>query len=53
MVAFFTHFWTFNMPITLSPAQPYFQTSLFALGLTAAVAIVGVWLARTPDTAVQ
>ena len=49
MVAFFTHFWTFNMPITLSAAQPYFQTSLFALGLVAAMAIAGVWLARTPD----
>ncbi len=46
LCAFFTHFWTFGMPITLNGSRQYFQTSLFALGLIAAMAVVGLMLAR-------
>lgn len=46
MVAFFTHFWTFAMPITLSASHQYFQTSLFVLGVIVAIAVAGVLLAR-------
>ena len=46
LCAFFTHFWTFGMPITLNGSRQYFQTSLFAMGLIAAMAVVGFMLAR-------
>jgi len=46
MVAFFTHFWTFNMPLTLSTERQYFQLSLFVLGVVVAIAVTGVALAR-------
>jgi len=45
-VAFFTHFWTFGMPITFVASRQYFQTSLFALGVVVAIAIAGLVLAR-------
>lgn len=35
--AFFIHFWTFGMPITLNASRQYFQTSLFAMGLIVAM----------------
>ncbi len=46
IVAFFTHFWTFGMPLTLNTSRQYFQTSLFALGVVVAIAVAGFVLAR-------
>ncbi len=50
MIALFTHFWTFTMPLTLSSDRQYFQLSLFVLGVVMAIACVGVVLARGSAT---
>lgn len=46
IAAFTTHFWTFGMPLTLNASRQDVQTSLFALGLIALAALVGLLLAR-------
>jgi hypothetical protein len=47
IVGFFCHFWTWGVAITLDPARPYFETSIVALALVAAIAITGFTLARS------
>ena len=46
IAAFFTHFWTFGMPITFTTSRQYFQTSLFVLGIVVAMAAAGLVLSR-------
>lgn len=46
MAAFFVHFWTYNIPTTLTTSRLYFQMSLFVLGLVVAMAAIGFSLAR-------
>jgi hypothetical protein len=41
IVAFIGHFWTYGVPLTSNTSQQYFQTSLFAIGIIVAMALVG------------
>jgi hypothetical protein len=46
IVAFFAHFWTYHILITLNPDHQYFTSGLIGLGVVAAIALTGFVLAR-------
>jgi len=52
-VGFFAHFWTWGLSITLDPNRQYFQTGLMAMGVGAALAVVGFALTRSPRSLVR
>jgi serine/threonine-protein kinase len=49
VVAFFTHFVTKDVPLTLDPGKPYFEQSLFLVVLFLGMAATGFVLARSNE----